>query len=264
MRNIQGQGYRLGPGGYRLGPRGTVWAQRVLYRPAGAMRDILAFGLHARCAVNQGGTEFANEYATVEDCGITDGGVVVVMVHTEAPKKEAKQSARVRALCFTPDSKCVRRRRCRRRRRLLLLLLRVLLPRPRPSSPRVCCFFVRLQITQLPNLCVHNYISAQLRSHAVGGWVASDRPRRHLITGTWDSVARVYSIPSAVVTRAFKGHSRGINAVCVTPDGQTLVTASNDNTAKIWDMTTGACTRTLNVGAMVTAVAVAPQVGTCV
>jgi glucose repression regulatory protein TUP1 len=71
----------------------------------------------------------------------------------------------------------------------------------------------------------------------------------------------VYSIPSAVVKCAFKGHTRGINAVCVTPDGQRVVTASNDNTAKVWDMSTGACTLTLFVGAIVTAAAVSAQVG---
>jgi hypothetical protein len=64
---------------------------------------------HERRAAVQGGTELANEYATVDECGITDGGVVVVMMRTEAPK-ESKQSARVRALCFTPDSTCVHHR----------------------------------------------------------------------------------------------------------------------------------------------------------
>ena len=35
------------------------------------------------------------------------------------------------------------------------------------------------------------------------------------------------------------GHTAGINSVELSPDGKTIVTASNDNTAKVWDVATG-------------------------
>ena len=35
------------------------------------------------------------------------------------------------------------------------------------------------------------------------------------------------------------GHTAGVNKVCFTPDGQQLVTVSNDKTIRLWDVSTG-------------------------
>ncbi|MEA5559477.1 WD40 repeat domain-containing protein, partial [Nodularia spumigena] len=35
----------------------------------------------------------------------------------------------------------------------------------------------------------------------------------------------------------FKGHSYWVNAIALTPDGNTVISGSDDNTIKIWDMT---------------------------
>ena len=41
------------------------------------------------------------------------------------------------------------------------------------------------------------------------------------------------------------GHTCGVNACAVTPDGQYIATGSEDNTIKIWDFKSGICVRTL-------------------
>ena len=39
--------------------------------------------------------------------------------------------------------------------------------------------------------------------------------------------------------RTLEGHSSYVNAVAVTPDGRQAVSASYDNTLKLWDLETG-------------------------
>jgi hypothetical protein len=45
--------------------------------------------------------------------------------------------------------------------------------------------------------------------------------------------------------RTLQGHSYAVNSVCVTPDGRQAVSASDDNTLKVWDLQTGEELRTL-------------------
>ncbi|MDC0836877.1 WD40 repeat domain-containing protein, partial [Limnoraphis robusta] len=54
------------------------------------------------------------------------------------------------------------------------------------------------------------------------------------------------------------GHSRGVNAVAIAPDGKRAVSASNDKTLKLWDLETGTELATLTGHSRwVTAVAIA-------
>ncbi|WP_063711959.1 WD40 repeat domain-containing protein [Kamptonema formosum] len=39
--------------------------------------------------------------------------------------------------------------------------------------------------------------------------------------------------------RTLTGHTDEVNAVAITPDGQKAVSASEDNTLKLWDLNTG-------------------------
>ena len=42
-----------------------------------------------------------------------------------------------------------------------------------------------------------------------------------------------------------QGHSNAVNCVSFSPDGTKVASGSNDNTVKLWDVTSGECLQTL-------------------
>ena len=60
-------------------------------------------------------------------------------------------------------------------------------------------------------------------------------------------------------TRRLTGHTATVNSVAVSPDGRTAVGASEDSTARVWDMTTGRTESVLPHQARVLAVAISPS-----
>ncbi|WP_228369600.1 NB-ARC domain-containing protein [Methanothrix harundinacea] len=66
--------------------------------------------------------------------------------------------------------------------------------------------------------------------------------------------------PGTPLLRTLKGHSSWVNAVAVSPDGRRAVSASYDNTLKVWDLERGEEIRTLKGHSnWVSAVAVSPD-----
>ena len=51
--------------------------------------------------------------------------------------------------------------------------------------------------------------------------------------------------PGTPLIRTLEGHSDSVNGVAVTGDGRRAVSASSDNTLKVWDLETGRELRTL-------------------
>ena len=45
--------------------------------------------------------------------------------------------------------------------------------------------------------------------------------------------------------RTLEGHAGGVTSACVSPDGALVVTASHDQTARVWSLADGALVRTL-------------------
>ncbi|MEH2059517.1 MAG: WD40 repeat domain-containing protein [Nostoc sp.] len=60
----------------------------------------------------------------------------------------------------------------------------------------------------------------------------SEIPRLQPITASLTS-------PGGNLVRILTGHNDSVNAVAIAPDGQTAVSASVDNTLKLWDLETG-------------------------
>ena len=80
------------------------------------------------------------------------------------------------------------------------------------------------------------------------------------LTASQDKTAKVWDLTSGLCVRTLVGHTNswdthkgrpvapsknGVFAACVTPDGTRALTASGDETAKVWDLTSGLCVRTL-------------------
>jgi WD40 repeat protein len=71
---------------------------------------------------------------------------------------------------------------------------------------------------------------------------------------------KVWDLEDCEELRALRGHTRGINAISVTPDGRHAVSASHDTKLKVWDLESGEALATLEGHADgVVAVAVTPD-----
>src|SRR6476469_2385222 len=67
-----------------------------------------------------------------------------------------------------------------------------------------------------------------------------------------------YQIFECLCTLA--GHSSYVNSVAIAPDGKTIVSGSEDNTIKVWDILTGECLRTFSGHSLsVNSVSIAPD-----
>ena len=89
---------------------------------------------------------------------------------------------------------------------------------------------------ELRTLAGHTAGSTPWRSRRMAGWPSPHRATRRSRSGTWragGSCAPWPAIPSEV------------NAVALTPDGRLAVSASEDNTLKVWDVASGRELRTL-------------------
>ena len=55
----------------------------------------------------------------------------------------------------------------------------------------------------------------------------------------------MWRLSDGSLVRTLEGHAEAVNAVCVTPDGQHVVTASSGITARVWLLSDGSLVRTL-------------------
>jgi WD40 repeat protein len=60
-----------------------------------------------------------------------------------------------------------------------------------------------------------------------------------VVTGSWDSTARIWDLASGRQLATLRGHTGAVMAVAVSPDGRLVATGSLDGTAKLWDLATG-------------------------
>lgn len=58
-------------------------------------------------------------------------------------------------------------------------------------------------------------------------------------------VASIWEVATGQELLSLRGHTAGINAIAVSPDGTRLATAGADNTARVWDTTSGEAVLTL-------------------
>lgn len=61
---------------------------------------------------------------------------------------------------------------------------------------------------------------------------------RHLLTGSDDKTAKIWSLPSRKFQSSLVGHSNWVRSACFSPDMNLAATASDDKTVKLWDVST--------------------------
>ncbi|MDC0744852.1 effector-associated domain EAD1-containing protein [Polyangium mundeleinium] len=69
---------------------------------------------------------------------------------------------------------------------------------------------------------------------------------RHLVIGSDDGTLTVWDLPSRQRIATWSGHDHYVTACLVTPSGK-LVSASRDQSVRVWDLETGECIHTLRV-----------------
>ena len=59
------------------------------------------------------------------------------------------------------------------------------------------------------------------------------RDGRHLVSGSWDNMARVWDVASGKCLHVFEGHEKAVHDVALSPDGRRVLTGSFDRTALV-------------------------------
>jgi WD40 repeat protein len=85
----------------------------------------------------------------------------------------------------------------------------------------------------------------RIEGYSDSGWVCSvavNSDGRLAIASYWaggEGVLKVWDLKKNEKVRTLKGHTNRVGSVVVTPDGRRVVSASDDNTLKVWDLETG-------------------------
>ncbi|WP_437628050.1 TIR domain-containing protein [Sorangium sp. So ce1151] len=117
--------------------------------------------------------------------------------------------------------------------------------------------------------CVHH---GEARAEAYGraAPAAAGDDGRRIVSASDDSTLKVWDLASGKLLSTLEGASEGIDtleeghsgavtACAISPDGQRIVSASNDRTLKVWDASTGKCLDTVRGGSPFISVAVSQQ-----
>jgi WD40 repeat protein len=63
--------------------------------------------------------------------------------------------------------------------------------------------------------------------------------------GGWDTMIRLWGVPSGQLPATLQGHTRAVWGVALSKDGRLPASGNYDGTAKLWETNSGACPRTL-------------------
>jgi F-box/WD-40 domain protein MET30 len=66
--------------------------------------------------------------------------------------------------------------------------------------------------------------------------MAMSADRSRLFSGSLDKTIRVWNTKTGECLKVLKGHTDGVTGICYRKSTDSLVTASTDNTVRIWDL----------------------------
>src|SRR5262249_51822854 len=105
--------------------------------------------------------------------------------------------------------------------------------RPEYQGVWETCYVRTLWLRETP-------LRATLMGHSDASGSAAFRPDgQGVLTGSYDTTARICDATTAQQKAALKGHTGPATCVAFSPDGQRVLTGSYDTTARVWDATTG-------------------------
>jgi hypothetical protein len=81
----------------------------------------------------------------------------------------------------------------------------------------------------------------------------------HVLSASGDGTLKLWDLSKLSPIREFREHEDEIWALAVLPDGRQALSGSKDATLKLWDLANAKAVRTIQVGAQVRSVAVAPR-----
>ncbi|MBI1927824.1 hypothetical protein HYR99_26745 [Candidatus Poribacteria bacterium] len=133
-------------------------------------------------------------------------------------------------------------------------ILMFLFPRLRP----ICCWGLVVGLTFAVRAAVGELTPITLKHDNLVYSVAFSPDGTRLATGSADSTAKVWEMPSGVLMATLQ-HGDVVSSVAFSPDGTLLATGSWDRTAKVWEMPSGVLLATLQHGGWVWSVAFSPD-----
>jgi WD40 repeat protein len=100
-----------------------------------------------------------------------------------------------------------------------------------------------LEGNQPPRILDGNTGGVKVKAVALSGdgWRVVTGAGTDILTGSDDKTVRVWDLKGNQPPRILEGHTRGVNAVALSIDGQHIVSGSEDHTLRVWDLETGKC-----------------------
>jgi WD40 repeat protein len=74
-----------------------------------------------------------------------------------------------------------------------------------------------------------------------------------------DTTVKVWNLHSGELEQTFSGHSSSVNAVAVTPDGERVISGSEDKTLKVWNLPRGEVIASFSGDGSITCCAISPD-----
>lgn len=83
----------------------------------------------------------------------------------------------------------------------------------------------------------------------------------HLFSFSYTGIHFYYMM--VCIAQIYRGHTDMVRCLSVDPTGQWIVSGSDDETVRVWEISTGRCMKTLNVGGTVKSIAWNPNPSVC-
>lgn len=81
--------------------------------------------------------------------------------------------------------------------------------------------------------------ASHLRLSRNGKLIASVHSDDYAGEKTWENKIHLWDAASGRLVRVIKGHEKDVNCIALSPDGKRLASASDDQTIRLWDVSTG-------------------------